>query len=58
MSTTPGNVPDAQQFAATLAQIQAGQLYRAIGYTTFGDYAEQHCGISRHQAYRLIRRVQ
>jgi len=55
MSTKPSNGADPQQFAAGLAQIHAARLYRSIGYATFGEYVEQHCGIARDAAYRLLR---
>ncbi|MFD9453492.1 hypothetical protein ACFWBC_10425 [Streptomyces sp. NPDC059985] len=50
----PEAAPEPAELPAALAQIHAARLYRAIGYTTFGDYAEQHCGISRTEAYRLV----
>lgn len=57
MSVAPDTFPEPAEFAAGLAQIHAAQLYRNIGYSSFGDYVEQECGINRSQAYRLVQQA-
>ncbi|MFZ3476003.1 hypothetical protein ACODT4_44230 [Streptomyces sp. 2.9] len=57
MSVAPDTFPEPAELAAGLAKIHAARLYRNSGHTTFGDFAEQQCGLSRAEAYRLVQQT-